>query len=73
MKKKEEPISPAESLDHLPRLTFEPEKVDQEADLRRTELLQSVLTIARVDHIMESQLVREVVNNALGHVPDIKD
>ncbi len=73
MKQKEEPITPAESLDNLPRLTFEPEKIDQEPDLRRTELLQSVLAIARVDHIVESQLVREVVNNALGHVPDIKD
>jgi hypothetical protein len=64
-------ISPTESLDSLPKLVFEPERTDQESDLRRAELLQSVLAIAGMNHVSESQLVRAVVKNALGRVPEI--
>jgi hypothetical protein len=68
-----EAITPAESLDSLPKLVFEPEREDQESDFRRAELLQSALLIAGVDHVAESQLVREVVKNALGRVPEIEE
>jgi hypothetical protein len=70
-KEQAEAITPAESLSSLPKLVFEPEKTEEESEFRRAELLQSVLTIARIDHIAESQLVREAVKNALGKVPDI--
>lgn len=64
-------ITPAESLDSLPKLPFEPGRSDEESAFQRAELLQSVLVIARMDHVAESQLVRDVVRNALGHVPEI--
>lgn len=66
-----EATTPADSLDSLPKLLFEPGKEDEETDIRRAELLQSVLVIARIDHVAESQLVREAVKNALGRIPDI--
>lgn len=68
-----EAITPAESLDSLPKLVFEPNRVDKESEFRRAELLQSALLIAGIDHVGESQLVREVVKNALGRVPEIED
>jgi hypothetical protein len=57
-------------LESLPKLVFEPETSDQEAEFRRAELLQSVLVIAGVNHVKESQLVRKVVQKALGHAPE---
>lgn len=64
-------ITPAESLDSLKKLEYKPEQAKEESDLRRAELLQSVLLIAGVDHVSESKLVREAVRNALGRVPEI--
>lgn len=66
-------FTPAESLDSLPKLVFDPQAAGDDQEFRRAELLQSVLAIARVDHVAESALVREVVKNALGHVPEIED
>jgi hypothetical protein len=68
-----EAITPAESLDSLPKLNFEPEKTHEESEFRRAELLQSALAIAHIDHVAESQLVRKVVKNALGRVPEVGD
>ena len=62
-------ITPAESLDSLPKLPFEPERPEEQSEFRRAELLQSVLAIARMDHVTESRLVRDVVRNALGRDP----
>jgi hypothetical protein len=64
-------ITPLESLDSLPKIEFEPERSEEESDFRRAELLQSVLAIAQLDHVSESQLVRDAVRNALGRIPEI--
>lgn len=66
-------ITPAESLDSLPQIPFDPGAAGEEPGFRRTELLQSVLMIARVDHIAESKLVRDAVHNALGRVPQVEE
>ena len=66
-------FSPAQALDALPRLDFEPpSRGGGEEEFRRAELLQSVLAIARVNHLSESELVREVTRTALGKVPKIE-
>lgn len=62
----------SQALDALPRLAFEPASTGGEEEFRRAELLQSVLAIARVDHLSESELVREVTRTALGKVPEIE-
>lgn len=66
-------ITPAESLDSLPQLGFDPAAAGEEPGLRRAELLQSVLMIARMDHVAESQLVRDAIRNALGRVPQVEE
>jgi hypothetical protein len=66
-------LTPAQSLDSLARLAFDPEAARDERDFRQAELLQSVLAIARVDHVFESELVRDVVKAALGHVPEVEE
>jgi hypothetical protein len=65
-------FTPAAALDSLPEIEFNPQRGNEEEEFRRAELLQSVLAIARVDHVSESELVREVVQTSLGHVPDIE-
>jgi hypothetical protein len=63
-------ITPAQSLETLGKLPYEPERTDEESEIRRAELMQSVLTITRIDQVAESQLVRDAVRNALGRIPD---
>jgi hypothetical protein len=70
---KARPFTPADSLDSLPRLSFNPQTTSEEHDFRQAELLQSVLAIARVDHVFESKIVREVVKAAIGQVPEIDE
>jgi hypothetical protein len=70
---KQPPFTPADALDALPRIAFDPHVVIEEHDFRQAELMQSVLAIARVDHLFESELVRAVVETALGHVPEPED
>ena len=67
------PFTPADALDTLPRLAFEPaSRGTGDEEFRRAELLQSVLAIARVDHLSESELVREAAKAALGKLPEIE-
>jgi hypothetical protein len=66
-------ITPSEALESLPRIEFDPGDVSEDHELGRAELLQSVLSIAQVDHVTESQLVRDVVRNALGKLPEIEE
>lgn len=70
---KEVTFTPSESLDSLPKLVFDPGAADGEQEFRQAELLQSVLAIARVNHVSESELVRGVVKTALGKVPTIEE
>ncbi len=72
-KMREAAITPRDSLDSLPKLVFEPDLAEEESDLRRAELLQSVLAIAGMDHVSESKLVRDAVRNALGRVPESRE
>ena len=71
-RRKEAAITPAEALESLPELEFEPTKVGEEPQLGRIEFLQSVLAIAKMDHVNESAIVRDAVRNALGRVPDVE-
>ncbi|MGA3371741.1 MAG: hypothetical protein ABSC48_08280 [Terracidiphilus sp.] len=66
-------ITPSEALESLPRIEFNPGDVSEDRELGRAELLQSVLAIAQIDHVAESKLVREVVRNALGKLPEIEE
>jgi hypothetical protein len=70
---KDDPITPVEALDSLPALPFDPEQAADAHALGRAELLQSVLAIARLDHVTESQLVRDAVRHALGSLPKVGD
>ena len=70
-KDKAAPVTPAESLASLPKVEFSPGGEGEEGDLSQAELLQSVLPIARLDHVSESRQVRDVVKAALGRVPEI--
>ncbi len=53
----------------LPELVFDPEQAQKDQSLKRADLLESVLAIAGLDHVSESELVRRVIHKALGHVP----
>ncbi len=70
-KDEEKPITPSESLASLPLVEFTPPKEGEDSDLAQAELLQSILPIARLDHVSESRLVRDAVKAALGRVPGI--
>ncbi len=71
--KKKIVITPTEALKSLPRIDFEPEKSTENQEFGQAELLQSVLLITRMDHITESEMVRDAVKNALGKIPEIGD
>jgi len=64
-------ITPSVALESLPKIEFDPGQSAEDRELGRAELLQSVLAIAAMDHVAESKLVREVVRNTLGKVPEI--
>lgn len=65
-------ITPSAALESLPRIAFDPEKSAESNEFGQAELLQSVLLITQLDHIAESQIVRDAVKNALGKVPEIE-
>jgi hypothetical protein len=71
--KTDNPITPAEALESLRPVDFQPGESGDERDFGRAELLQSVLPITRLDQVAESKLVRQVVKNALGRIPDIAE
>ena len=68
---KTKPITPSESLASLPPVEFAPGKEGEDRELGQAELLTSVLRIARLDHVSESRMVRDVVKAALSRVPEI--
>ncbi len=72
-KKHDFPIKPAECLAWLsePPLNFS--EKDQDDDLRRAELRNSVLAIAGLNHVTETAMVRAVVKNALGKLPEFEE
>lgn len=66
-------ITPAECLARLCELPLDFSQKDQEDDLRRAELRHSVLAIAGLNHVTETVMVRAVVKNALGKLPEFED
>lgn len=71
--RREGAITPKQALKSLPKIAFDPAEARDEQELKRADLLQSILAITELDHITESELVRRVVRNALGHVPEPGD
>ncbi len=73
MAEKQPAITPSEALGKLPKIEFDPGQSAEDRELGRAELLQSVLAIAQLDHVTESQVVRGAVKNALGKIPEIEE
>jgi len=71
--KREFSITPTECLARLPELPLDFSVKDQEDDLRRAELRHSVLAIAGLNHVAETVMVRAVVKNALGKLPEFEE
>jgi hypothetical protein len=70
--KHEFPITPSECLAQLPEIPLNIVENDSDDGLRRAELRHSVLAIADLNHVTETALVRAVVKNALGKLPDFE-
>ena len=62
-------LTPDEALGRLPQIPFAPSHAEADDPLRKTELMQAVLNIAKLDHVSESELVRRAVKNAIGTLP----
>ncbi len=73
MAEKKPAITPSDALGKLPQIEFDPGQSAEDRELGRAELLQSVLAIAQLDHVTESQAVRGAVRNALGKIPEIEE
>lgn len=57
----------------LPEIPLAVSERDADDTLRQAELRQSVLLIAGVNHLTETELVRAVVENALGKLPEMDE
>ena len=68
-----ETITPQECIARLKEIPLESAERGADDDLRRTELRQAILDIADLNHVNESALVRSVVKNALGKLPEIEE
>ena len=66
-------ITPEQCTMMLPEIPLEVSERDAEDTLRQAEIRQSVLLIAGINHLTETQLVRAVVENALGKLPDMDE
>ncbi|HEX8070624.1 MAG TPA: hypothetical protein VF546_11780 [Pyrinomonadaceae bacterium] len=66
-------MTPAECVALLPEIPLAADEGAADEELRRGELRHAILDIAELNHVNESRLVREVVKNALGKLPDIEE
>lgn len=64
-------ITPEACTTMLPEIPLVVSERDADDTLRQAEIRQSVLLIAGVNHLSETQLVRAVVENALGKLPEL--
>ncbi len=71
--KREFSITSAECLARLPELPLDFSAKDQKDDFRQAELRHSVLAIAGLNHVAETAMVRAVVKNALGKLPEFEE
>jgi len=72
-KKHEFSITPSKCLAQLPEIPLDFSGKDTEDDFRRAELRHSVLDIAGLNHVTETAMVRTVVKNALGRLPEFEE
>lgn len=72
-KKDEFKITPTECLTQLPELPLDFSSMDGDDGMRRAELRHSVLAIAELNHVSETAMVRAVVKNALGRLPELEE
>jgi hypothetical protein len=66
-------ITPKECIELLPEIPFDVSERGADDILRQAELRQSVLLIAELNHLSETALVRNVVQNALGKLPEMDE
>jgi hypothetical protein len=71
--KGESVITPDQCTTLLPEIPLSASERDADDTLRQAELRQSVLLIAGVNHLSETELVRAVVENALGKLPEMDE
>ena len=66
-------ITPDQCTKMLPEIPLVVSERDADDTLRQAELRQSVLLIAGINHLKETELVRAVVENALGKLPEMEE
>lgn len=66
-------ITPDQCTAMLPEIPLAVSERDADDTLRQAELRQSVLLIAGINHLSETELVRAVVENALGKLPEMDE
>ncbi|MCP4263685.1 MAG: hypothetical protein GY774_40180 [Planctomycetes bacterium] len=66
-------ITPMECLAQLPEIPLDFTTKEGDDGLRRAELRQSVLAIAELNHVSETAIVRAVVKNAIGRLPELEE
>lgn len=66
-------ITPDQCTLMLPEIPLAVSERDADDTLRQAELRQSVLLIAGINHLSETELVRAAVENALGKLPEMDE
>jgi hypothetical protein len=66
-------ITSKDCIKQLPEIPFDVSERSADDILRQAELRQSVLLIAGLNHLSETALVRDVVQNALGQLPELDE
>jgi hypothetical protein len=66
-------LTPAECLRKLPDPALDISGEPAGEQLRRVELRRSVLTIAELNHVSETKLVRAVVESTRDEAPDSEE
>lgn len=66
-------ITPQECLEQLPEIPLDFSEKDAADDIYRVELRSSVLNITGLNHVTETTMVRSVVKNALGRLPEFEE
>jgi hypothetical protein len=71
--KRNEVLSPADCIAQLPELPLVSRVDSADSTWHQAELRRSLLVIADLNHVAETELVRAVVRNTLGRVPDLDE
>lgn len=65
-------VTPEECLDKLPELPLDLSERESDDNLRRAELRSSLLAVADLNQVSETEMVKAVVKNALGKLPEFE-